>query len=88
MSNALSVYPNPVHAELHVAIALPANFKTEGALMLSVTSLDGKLVQQQQVPTSAIGEVLLDVSSLAAGTYSVHLSDAHTWIAGRKVVVE
>lgn len=88
MSNALSVYPNPVHAELHVAIALPAKFKTEGALTLSVTSLDGKLVQQQQVPTSAIGEVLLDVSSLAAGTYSVHLSDERTWIAGRKIVVE
>jgi hypothetical protein len=34
------------------------------------------------------GELLLDVQGLAAGTYSLHLSDAHTWIAGKKFIIE
>lgn len=106
LKDALSLYPVPLspskgQGELHVGIHLPANFKTDGPLVLSVTSLDGKLVQQQRVPTSGAfppspvekgpgdeGALSIDVSGLAAGTYSVHLSDAHTWIAGKKFVVE
>jgi hypothetical protein len=88
LGNALSLYPNPVHGELHVGIKLPANLTTTGPLTLSVTSLDGKLTLQQQVPTSAAGEVVVDVSSLSSGMYSLHLSDATRWLAGRKFVVE
>lgn len=88
MGYALNIYPNPVHDQLHVTIKLPANFQTEGPLFLSVTSQDGKMVQQRQVPTSSSGEVLLDVTGLAAGAYDLHLSDAHTWIAGKRFVVE
>lgn len=33
-------------------------------------------------------EVVLDVSHLATGTYALHLSDAHGWLAGEKFVVE
>ena len=92
----IRVYPNPVRAgghgsvwdQLHVSIKLPANFKTEGPLLLSVTSLEGKLVKRQQVPTSFPAEVLLEVVGLASGTYSLHLSDARTWIAGKKFIVE
>ena len=88
MGYALSVFPNPVQDQLHTRIKLPANFKTDGPLVLSVTSLDGKLVRQERVPTSSPEEVILDVSSIAAGTYTVHLSDAHNWIAGKKFIVE
>jgi hypothetical protein len=88
LGEALTLYPNPVHDELHVGIHLPGNLTTTGPLTLSVTSLDGKLVLQQQVPTSAAGEVVLDVSSLSSGMYSVHLSDATRWLAGKKFVVE
>ena len=73
---------------MHVRIKLPANFKTEGPLVLSVTSLDGKLRRQERVPTSALDEVMMDVSGIAPGAYTVHLSDAHTWITGKKFVIE
>jgi hypothetical protein len=88
LGEALHLYPNPVRDQLHVGISLPRGFKTTGPLTLSVTSLEGKLVQQVAVPTSAAGEVVLDVSALASGMYALHLSDANTWIAGKKFVVE
>lgn len=88
MGYALSVYPNPVRDRLQVSIKLPVNFKTEGPLSLTVVSSDGKLARQQVVATSAPNEVLVDVTGLAVGAYTVHLSDAHTWIAGKKFVVE
>ncbi len=88
MGYALNVYPNPVSDQLHVGINLPARFRTEGPLNLSVVGMDGKLVRQEVVPTSQPNELVLDVTGLAPGTYTVHLSDAHTWIAGQKFVVE
>jgi hypothetical protein len=88
LADALKLYPNPVHGELHVDIKLPADLATTGPLTLSVTSLDGKLILQQQVPTSAAGEVVVDVSSLSSGMYSLHLSDATRWLAGKKFVVQ
>ncbi len=93
MGYALNVYPNPLRRaqgdnQLHVAITLPANFKTEGPLALTVVSMEGKLVRQEVVPTSAPNELILDVTGLAPGAYTVHLSDAHTWIAGKKFIIE
>ena len=88
LTNALHLYPNPVHGILHVGITLPPKLATTGPLTLTVTSLSGQVVLQQEVPTSAPGEVELDVSHLAAGTYALHLSDAHTWLAGEKFIVE
>jgi hypothetical protein len=88
LGDALKLFPNPVHDQLHVGIHLPGNLTTTGPLTLSVTSLDGRLVLQQQIPTSAAGEVVVDVSSLSSGMYSVHLSDATRWLAGKKFVVE
>ena len=93
MSEDVVNTPNPLLAsggqvQLHVGINLPMNFRTEGPLILSVTSPEGKLVKQQQVPASLCGELVLDLQGLAAGAYSLHLSDAHTWIAGKKFVVE
>jgi hypothetical protein len=88
LGDALSLYPNPVHGRLHVGIHLPDNLTTTGPLTLSVTSLDGKRILQQQVPTSAAGEVVVDVSSLSSGMYSLHLSDATRWLAGKKFVVQ
>ena len=92
MGYALNVYPNPVGPsmgeQLHVGIHLPANFKTEGPLALTVMSMESKWVRQEAVPTSAPNEVALDMTGLAPGAYTVHLSDAHTWIAGKKFVIE
>ncbi len=88
LGGALHLYPNPVHGVLHVGIALPPKLATTGPLTITVTSLGGQVVLQEQVPTSAPDEVVLDVGHLAAGTYALHLSDAHAWLAGEKFVVE
>ena len=50
--------------------------------------MEGKLLRRETIPTSAPNEVVLDMTGLAPGAYTVHLSDAHTWIAGKKFVVE
>ena len=71
-----------------MGISLPPKLVTTGPLTITVTSLSGQVVLQQSLPTSAPGEVELDVGHLAAGTYALHLSDAHTWLAGEKFVVE
>ncbi|MBK6408809.1 MAG: hypothetical protein IPF78_03755 [Flavobacteriales bacterium] len=83
LTSALHLYPNPVHGLLHVGIELPPKLTTSGPLTLTVTSLSGRVVLQEQVPSSAPDEVELDVGHFAAGTYALHLSDAHTWLAGR-----
>ncbi len=88
LTGALHLYPNPVHGVLHVGITLPPKLATTGPLTITVTSLSGQVVLQQQVPTSAPGEVELNVGHLAAGSYALHLSDAHRWLAGEKFVVE
>lgn len=88
LGDALRLWPNPVSGQLHVGLSLPGSFKTTGPLTLSVTSLAGQLVLQQHVPTSVPGEVELDVSALAAGTYALHLSDGTRWLAGSKFVKE
>ncbi|MBL0044994.1 MAG: T9SS type A sorting domain-containing protein [Flavobacteriales bacterium] len=88
MGYALNVYPNPVRDLLHVGIKLPIGFKTEGPLVLTIVTTDGKLVRQESLPTSAWDDMQIDVTGLLVGTYTIHLSDAHTWIAGKKFVVE
>lgn len=92
LADVLSLWPVPLspsrgEAVLNVSIHLPSNFKTEGPLMLTVTSPDGKLVKQQRVATSSVTEEVV-VSGLAAGGYSLHLSDGQRWIAGKKFVVQ
>ncbi len=92
LAGALQLWPNPVSGQLHVGFSLPGNFKTTGPLMLSVTTLDGRLVLRQQLPPllgrGAGGEGILDVSALAPGTYALHLSDGTRWLAGSKFVVQ
>jgi hypothetical protein len=92
LADVLSLWPVPLspsrgEAVLNVSIHLPSNFKAEGPLMLTVSSPDGKLVKQQRVATSSVTEEVV-VSGLAAGGYSLHLSDGQRWIAGKKFVVQ
>ena len=87
MGYALSVYPNPVRDRLHVRVQLPASFKTEGILVLTVLSAEGKLVRQRAVPSCAANEAIMDVTGFAPGNYTLHLSDAHTWITGKQFVL-
>ncbi|MBS1937549.1 MAG: T9SS type A sorting domain-containing protein, partial [Bacteroidetes bacterium] len=72
----------------HVGIHLPEDLASTGPLTLSITTLEGKLVLRQQVPTSIANEVEVDVSRLASGAYALHLSDGTRWLAGSKFVVQ
>lgn len=97
LTGALHLYPNPVHGVLHVGITLPPKLASTGPLTITVTSLSGQVVLQEGVPFASppsplpgrgASEVVLDVGHLAAGTYALHLSDAHRWLAGQKFVVQ
>lgn len=87
MQDDLLLYPDPAHDVIYAHIDLPPAWRTAGPLVLSLTAASGGIVRQQRVPSSAFGPIEVDVSDLAPGTYALHLSDAHTWIAGRQFVV-
>lgn len=61
----LSVYPNPAQSVLHVSI--PEHLVN--AKLLSISSVDGRLVYQQQNPGTGIVEV--SVSQLTPGLYII-----------------
>ena len=67
--HTLSVYPNPAETVLHISI--PENLVN--AKLLSISSLDGKLVYQQQNPGTGIVEV--SVSQLTSGLYIISCDD-------------
>ncbi|MBK9274696.1 MAG: hypothetical protein IPM49_09175 [Flavobacteriales bacterium] len=89
LRDALRLWPNPVHAQgqLHVAIDLPAGFALRGPLRLALTDAAGRLVQEHALP-DGVSAFSFPVSSLPSGLYHVHLLDATRWLSGGKVVVE
>jgi hypothetical protein len=88
LTNALTIYPNPVTAGpmVQVGIDLPAGFNTTGALSLGLVSSEGRLVHEQLLPTNAT-RAELPTTGLAPGLYFVHLRDGSRWLSGGKVVV-
>ncbi|MEZ4760661.1 MAG: hypothetical protein R2810_12855 [Flavobacteriales bacterium] len=91
LSASLAIYPNPAQDHVNVRLELPATLRVQGPLRLAVTSLDGRLVHEQQVPLT-FGPVpttncLLPTASWPSGTYFVHLLEGTRWLAGGKVVV-
>jgi len=88
LREALTLWPNPTAGPLEVKIALPGSGPTESPLRLVVTSLDGRLIQERNLPAERHQQVRLDLGQEAAGLYSVHLVEGGRWLAGVKVVVE
>lgn len=88
LGNVLRIWPNPVHGQLHVAIDLPSGYVAAGEQHMVVVGPAGAVVRQQRVPTSSPEGFLLDLSGLAAGNYTVHLTDGRRWLAGSKVIIE
>jgi len=87
LRDALTLWPNPTAGPLEVKIALPGSGPKESPLRIVVTSLDGRLVQERNLPAERNQLVRLDLSQEAAGLYSVHLVEGGRWLAGVKVVV-
>ena len=91
LSASLAIYPNPAQDHVNVRLELPATLRVQGPLRLAVTSLDGRLVHERQVPLT-FGPVptaycQLPTASWPSGTYFVHLLEGTRWLAGGKVVV-
>ena len=63
--NPISVYPNPVHETLHIAVDSQVSLD---ATEISLYTLEGKKVQQENRPSSQ-GVLLMDVDHLPAGMY-------------------
>ncbi|MCB0768244.1 MAG: T9SS type A sorting domain-containing protein [Flavobacteriales bacterium] len=87
LKDVLRVWPNPVAqgGSVQLSIDLPANFEPQGALRLSVVSSDGRLVQEQRLPSLTSPT---SISALEAGLYHLHLSDDTRWISGTRLVVQ
>jgi hypothetical protein len=80
MITIISIYPNPVEANLNMIIASP----TLETITLIVTDLSGKLVKQQQAKV-VIGDnqLQIHVSNFASGTYlikAVCANGCETWV--------
>jgi hypothetical protein len=88
LKDAVSVYPNPSTAlgvTVQVSITLPPSLKNSTSLKLSIVNEQGQLVQEGSVVQ---GENTVNVASLAAGLYYLHLTTGTTWLGGTKLVIE
>ncbi len=78
--DALVLYPNPVRETLHVTLGS----KASAVNTLAVYDLSGRMVQSQAV-TADGGDVTVNCSALAPGTYFIRLSDGKRAFVGRFV---
>ena len=87
LRDVLHVSPNPVAQGGHVQVQLdlPAGFKPQGALRITITDALGRLLNEKGVSGAIPNFINIQ---LPTGVYHLHLSDAARWISGAKLVVE
>lgn len=85
LKEALEVFPNPVHGTTAVKVTLPVASPFGQELALRLVSAQGQEVLLQR---AVVGENELDVRSLAAGVYYLHLTNDSMWLSGMKIIVE
>lgn len=78
----LSVYPNPASKSIHVSV----DRHVKGNAILSLYSLQGRLLQQHQLTIDGPVKYTLDASSLPAGIYLLQLK-TDRFMAVERVVV-
>ena len=86
LKGAVSVWPNPVASgeQVTVQVQLPVGLRNT-ALRLVLVNAQGQLVHEQSAQQ---GTNALELHSLSAGLYHVHLANSTTWLAGSKLLVE
>ena len=89
LRGALTVAPNPVAqgGSVQVHLQLPESFVAQGALRLTVVSSEGRMVQEENLPSGVLS-FSFQLSSFPSGLYHIHLHDSTRWISGAKLVVE
>ena len=89
LQSALRVGPNPANEQVHVALVLPDGYQLDGLVQAILVDAQGKEVFRQSVNNSATElRSDIDVRSLPAGLYYLHLRDEVKWLAGQKVILE
>ncbi|MBX7130587.1 MAG: T9SS type A sorting domain-containing protein, partial [Flavobacteriales bacterium] len=85
----LVVSPNPANDQVNVLLTLPETGEVEGQASVLLLDASGRTVLEQPVQRNLNQlRTTVDVSTLPAGMYYLHLRDAKRWLAGSKVVVE
>ncbi|MBL7942892.1 MAG: T9SS type A sorting domain-containing protein, partial [Flavobacteriales bacterium] len=79
---ALNIFPNPANGVLNITV--PAGFESNP--QVSIWDATGKLVSLNAAFAQSQGIVTLDISSLAAGLYTVNLNSGGHSLMGRVVV--
>lgn len=85
LKDALSVAPNPTRGSAVVTVSLPSSMSSSGDLRIRVVNATG---QEVLVQKAVVGQNELDVHSLGAGAYYVHLTHGSTWLSGAKLIIE
>ncbi len=85
LGSALTAFPNPARGSIKVKVALPGGAPFARELYLRLVSAQGGEVLVQR---AVLGENALDVRSLAAGAYHLHLTSGSTWLGGTALIVE
>jgi hypothetical protein len=89
LNKHLRVWPNPASEVLNLSLPLPEGAHVQGNVMALLLDGAGRIVQEEVVRQDLNHlNAILNVSTLAAGTYYLHLRDGKRWLAGSAVVVE
>ena len=79
VTGGLVLYPNPVHAELHIALPEGSAFTS-----LSIIAMDGRVVYERAiVPADGRATLTVDARDLPIGAYSLLLRSANATMSGR-----
>jgi hypothetical protein len=88
LNKHLRVWPNPASEVLNLSLTLPEGAHVQGNVRALLLDGAGRVVQEEVVRQDLNHlNANLNVSTLAAGTYYLHLRDGKRWLAGSAVVV-
>jgi hypothetical protein len=74
----LSFFPNPAEQQLNVRFSLP---KISSTIQVRIHNLKGEKLLEQEVKSTSNGELVLDLSKLAAGQYFCTLTSGDVVIS-------
>jgi|GEM_PF-2317731 hypothetical protein len=88
LASSLLIAPNPAHDLINVRISLPENYVSNGDLLLTIISTDGRRIQEKRLPMMVEQGHQIDTRDLPSGSYHVHLSDGRMWLAGKNLIIQ
>ena len=79
--NRLAVYPNPAKGTLYVN--MPGE-NMQGTAAVSILDISGRQVKMYDVPAN--GQLILDISDIMPGIYSIKISAVDMLYTGRLII--